>query len=678
MRNINEVIDNNPVLNSELLTLCQWCANYYHYPLGDICQLALPTLMRKPVAIPQEKISKWHIIEINPTNQEAFKRAPKQQEALSLFNKFKAINKEQLKEYKISTATLKALCEKGLIEKRTSTASFSALVQASPILKEEPLTLNEEQNQALKSIIYNKFNTYLLDGVTGSGKTEVYLQAIHKVLAQNKQVLILVPEIGLTPQTVSRFKQRFNVPIATVHSNLSDKQRFNIWQSIRHDQYPIVIGTRSSIFSPLNNLGLIVVDEEHDTSYKQQEGVRYNARDIAVVRAHKLDIPLILGSATPALETLHNAIEARYQHLTLRKRATNQTLPTIKCVETAKHGLAEEAITAIRETIKKQQQVLVFINRRGFSPTLICQDCKWISQCDQCDNPMTLHKYQTNLSRKEYLHCHRCDHRTPTPKHCPNCHSSYLHALGTGTQREEQELEKLFCDTPILRIDRDSTTRKGSLDSMFKQINTGEPCIIIGTQMLAKGHHFANLGLGIILGLDQSFFSSDFRGPERMGQLLTQVSGRIGRENKGASNIAQVIIQTQFTDHPLLQQLLAQNYHSFARTLLSERQLTAMPPYEFITIIRCHAQSPAIAEQFLRQARRQAEDTIAPSPSLQYLGPIPAAIAKRNNRYHFLLQIKTSSRNQRQLLLQHLCRYLESSKQPHGLHWLVDVDPLEF
>lgn len=659
------------------MALCRWCSNYYHYPLGEVCQLALPALLRKPIDIPQEKISSWHITDAK-LDKEALKRAPKQQEAISLFKAFSTFNKEQLKQHNISPATIKALCDKGLIEKHTNTQPFLTIEQTPPILKEDPLPLNKEQKQALNCITYDTFNTYLLDGVTGSGKTEVYLQAINNVLITGKQVLILVPEIGLTPQTVSRFKQRFNVPIATAHSNLSDKQRLNIWQSIRHNQYSIVIGTRSSIFSPLNNLGLIVVDEEHDTSYKQQEGVRYNARDIAVVRAQKLNIPLILGSATPALETLHNTLEGRYSHLTLLKRATNQSLPAIKCVETTSHGLAEEAIAAIKETLSKQQQVLVFINRRGYSPTLICQSCKWISQCEQCDSPMTLHKHQGLPSSKGYLHCHRCDNRAPTPQHCPNCHSSHLQALGTGTQKEEEELEKLFYNTPVLRVDRDSTARKGNLDKIFKQIGTGEPCIIIGTQMLAKGHHFANLGLGIILGLDQSFFSSDFRGSERMGQLLTQVSGRVGRESTKSNNIARVIIQTQFTEHPLLQQLLKQNYHSFARTLLIERQSTAMPPYEFIAIIRCHAHNPAIAEQFIRHARAQAEHITPPSPNLQYLGPIPAAIAKRNNRYHFLLQIKASSRNQRQRLLQHLCQYLEASKQPQGLHWLVDVDPLEF
>ncbi len=640
--------------------------------------MALPTLLRKPITIPQDSTLSWRLIETSSATEETIKRAPKQQKALALFKNFKSISKEQLKEHNVNSATLKVLCEKGFIEKQTTTRSFSPLQQTASLLKEAPLTLNEEQNKALNCITYDAFKTYLLDGVTGSGKTEVYLQAIHNVLAKNKQVLILVPEIGLTPQTVSRFKQRFNVPIATVHSNLSDKQRFSIWQSIRHNQYPLVIGTRSSVFSPLNELGLIVVDEEHDLSYKQQEGVRYSARDIAVVRAQKLNIPLILGSATPALETLHNALEKRYQHLTLNKRANTQTLPTIRCVETANHGLGEEAITAIEQTIKKQQ-VLVFINRRGYSPTLICQDCKWMSQCEGCDNPMTLHKHPTNsYNTRQYLHCHRCDNRAPIPNNCPNCHSSYLKALGTGTQREEEELEKRFGHVPILRVDKDSTARKGSFDKIFKQINTGEPCIIIGTQMLAKGHHFANLGLGIILGVDQSFFSSDFRGAERMGQLLTQVSGRIGRESNGDNKPAQVLIQTQFAEHPLLQQLLKQNYHNFAQTLLSERELTAMPPYQFIAVIRAHAQSPHIAEQFLQQARLQAEHIIAPRPGLQYLGPLPAAIEKRNNRYHFLLHIKMSSRSERQRLLQELCPYLETSKQPQGLHWLVDVDPQEF
>lgn len=679
LRNIHHALEASPVLSAELLALCRWGADYYHYPLGDTCQLALPAVLRKPIAMPKNKQLFWVLNSAGAgTEDTSLIRAPRQQKALAVFKQFKKINHSQLQQHHINATTIKALHTKKLIDKQEVSEEFAAFNRSGSLLKEDALALNKEQKLALDSIVFDRFNSYLLDGITGSGKTEVYLQAIHNVLNANKQALILVPEIGLTPQTAARFQNRFNVPVATVHSGLSKLQRFKIWQAIKYNQYPIVIGTRSSVFSPLNFLGLIVVDEEHDLSYKQQDGVRYSARDLAIVRAQKFDIPLILGSATPSLETLHNALKGRYRHLFLRQRAQTQSVPTIRYISSNNAGLGEEAITAIGQTLSRGQQVLVFINRRGYAPTLICQNCKWMSQCSACDNRMTLHRTQSKIhSTKQYLHCHRCDYRTVVPPKCPHCNSSQLNFLGSGTQREEEILETMFADTPILRIDKDSTSQKGSLEELFRQVHTGKPCILVGTQMLAKGHHFANLGLGIILGLDQSFFSSDFRGAERIGQLLTQVSGRIGREDS-RGDVSQVLIQTQFEDHPLLQQLLKQNYYEFAKTLLRERELTAMPPYQFIAVIRCHSPRAELAQEFLQQTRHLAESIIPPHTNLQYLGPMPATIEKRANRYHFILQIKSSSRLERQYLLKQLCRQLEINKQSNDLHWLVDIDPHEF
>ncbi len=672
LRPINHILDKKPALNAELMELCQWCADYYHYPLGEVCHLALPALLRKPEPIPVETHILWDISDtgIN-TAIDDVKRAPKQQQALLAFQNKKQIKAETLKQYDISASTLKALTIKGLITRQEVPKYYSIASTPDNFLKEKPLTLNPEQQHALESIQFNNFNTYLLDGITGSGKTEVYLQAIERAVNNGQQVLVLVPEIGLTPQTTARFENRFKLPIAALHSGLSDKRRLDIWQSSQHGQLTIVIGTRSSIFTPLPNLGLIVVDEEHDLSYKQQEGVRYSARDVAIVRAQKLGIPLLLGSATPSLESLHNALSGRYQHLLLRQRAQNQPLPTVECISTSDTNLSEQVINEIRQTILQEKQVLIFINRRGYAPVLMCQDCNWISQCPHCDSRMTLHRVN---QQHQQLHCHHCDYRARVPKQCPHCHSSRLQPLGTGTQRSEEQLEQIFPNTPVLRIDRDSISRKGELEAALEQINSGAPCILVGTQMLAKGHHFANLGLGVILGLDQAFFSSDFRGAERMGQLLTQVTGRIGREN----NKGRVLIQTHFTDHPLLQLLLSEGYQSFAQTVLHERKTTGMPPYEHIAVIRCHAQQPELAHQFLLRARQQAESIIAPHNGLQYLGPFPATMEKRNNRYHFILQIKSTNRRERQSLLQTLCEQLENSKQARGLHWLVDIDPQEF
>ncbi len=672
---IHDILDNEPILTPEILQLCQWCARYYHYPLGEACHLALPALLRKPLPIPTPAHKAWRLsAKGHQVEASFFGRAKKQAQA------WRAIKEEQVLTYKkgktlgISATILKALHDKNIIEKTTAditdtpaTVDNTTTILPNSPLAEEALPLNHEQSEALERIHYDTFNSYLLEGVTGSGKTEVYLQAITKVITQGKQVLILVPEIGLTPQTFMRFKQRFNVPIGTLHSGMSEKQRLQAWQDAKQGNTPIVIGTRSAIFAPVPDLGLIIVDEEHDLSYKQQEGIRYSARDLAVIRAQKKAIPIILGSATPALETLHNAHNKRFIHSRLRQRATKVALPNIQCVDYPGDDIAPEIIASIQTTLANKQQVLVFINRRGYAPTLLCQQCGWISQCSRCDSRMTLHRQR----HQRYLHCHQCDNKQATPSSCPDCHSKQLMPLGTGTQRSEESLKQQFSQTPIFRIDRDSTSRKGYLEETLNTINNGEPCILIGTQMLAKGHHFSRVALVVVLEMDNGFFSSDFRGTERMGQLLTQVAGRAGREHKQGT----VLIQTQFSQHPLLTQLIDQGYHVLATQLLSERQSSQMPPYQHMAMIRCHAQQAAIAVQFLQQALSIIHQWQI--PGIQCIGPLPALIEKRNNRYYYQLQIKSLQRHQLHTVLHELCNRLDQQRAPKGLHWLIDVDPQE-
>ena len=576
---------------------------------------------------------------------------------------------------------LKALYEKGLIEEiKNNTVAHT---QTGSVLRQPALTLNSEQQNALDNIRFNTFNVQLLDGVTGSGKTEVYLQAIEKVLKHGQQVLVLVPEIGLTPQTIERFKQRFNYPVASLHSGVSDKKRLTTWVDAKAGKIPIIIGTRSAIFTPLEKLGLIVIDEEHDLSYKQQEGVRYSAREVAIVRAQHKQIPIILGSATPSLETLYNATQGRFSHQKLRQRAANHSMPTLQCVEQEEETLSPYLLNTIKHRLEQEQQVLVFINRRGYSPTLICKDCGWISQCHNCDSRMTLHKGKQGYTGKNaaHLRCHHCDTKASVPHHCPQCYSTQLESVGQGTQRSEEQLLQHFQSTPVIRIDRDSVQRKGELEQNLAIINKGEPCILVGTQMLAKGHHFAKVALVVVLGLDDGFFSSDFRGPERMAQLLTQVSGRAGRENTQG----QVVIQTQFSQHPLLQTLINQGYPALAEQLLYERLLTSMPPYQYLALIKCHAHQPGVAMQFLQEAKQLAQHLERveqeANPTHQntiILGPMPATMEKRNNRYFYHLQIKAPQRRELHTLLNRLCHELERKKTPTGLHWLIDVDPLEF
>ncbi|EGG94497.1 Helicase PriA essential for oriC/DnaA-independent DNA replication [gamma proteobacterium IMCC1989] len=676
LKSIHAVLDDEqPTLTSEILALCEWCSRYYHYPLGEVCHLALPTLLRKPSPLPiKEKSFTWQLTtQGRQCNTQNFSRAKKQLAVWEAFVERGALSPEHIKVLDISRTSINALIKKGILEKITDekpTPNTKTVLNTQNAENPKALTLNSEQKHALDNIHTNTFNCYLLDGVTGSGKTEIYLQTIQKVINKGQQALVLVPEIGLTPQTVSRFQQRFNVPVATLHSGMNDKQRLFAWQDAKAGLTPIIIGTRSSVFTPFPNLGLIIVDEEHDLSYKQQDGVRYSARDTAIVRAQQQNIPIILGSATPALETLHNAISGRFTHLHLTQRATTSQLPDIHCIPSSDDSLSPQVVNAIRQTLAKQQQALVFINRRGFAPTLICQDCHWISECQHCDSRMTLHKLSPT---RQILHCHQCDTKNTPPPKCPKCHSKRLQPLGQGTQRSEEELRKLFPETAILRIDRDSMSRKGELANALEIINSEQPCILVGTQMLAKGHHFANVSLAVILGIDSGFFSSDFRGSERMGQLLTQVAGRAGREKHQGT----VLLQTEFADHPLLQKLIHHGYSALSQQLLSERRLCDTPPYRHMAFIRCHAFQANSAIQFLQQTRQHCENTLSSSPSLQYLGPLASTIEKRKNRYYYYLQIKATKRSDLHYVLKTLCPILEKQRAPKRLHWLIDVDPQE-
>ncbi|MFT7222844.1 MAG: primosomal protein N' (replication factor Y) [Cellvibrionaceae bacterium] len=679
LRSIHAVLETQPSLSPEILKLCQWCADYYHYPLGEVCHMALPALLRKPQAVPNCGELVWRLTSAGEqTDLTTLNRARRQQAALEHFHTGQLMDAATRSKWDISADTLRKLNTKGLIEKIERPSDNAAHQLPQEILKTRPLKLNSEQQQALDNIDTERFVCHLIEGVTGSGKTEIYLQVMEQVLRRGQQVLVLVPEIGLTPQTLARFEARFQLPVAVLHSGLNDKQRFELWQQSLNHQLRIVIGTRSSVFTPMGKLGLIIIDEEHDPSYRQQDSVRYSARDLAIIRAQQCDIPLLLGSATPSLESLHNALSKRYRHLQLHERVNQQALPQIHCIAAQDQYLSDESRQAMATALDQGQQILVFINRRGYAPTLTCPDCGWICQCPHCDNRMTLHRVtgsSSSHSPQTYLHCHRCDRREPLSRHCPDCRSANLQALGSGTQRSEETLSNLFPDAKILRIDRDSIARKGQWQAVLKEIHSEKPCILVGTQMLAKGHHFRNLGLAVILGLDSAFFSSDFRGSERMGQLLTQVVGRVGRDRWQGK----VLIQTGFGDHPTLRELIDQGYHHLAQSLLAERRITAMPPWQHLALIRCHGPRADAVYGFLQEARLLAEGLHpANADIVQYLGPFPATPEKRNNRFHVILQIKTTKRQLRKRLLHQLCIQLEQKKLTGGLQWLVDVDPQEF
>jgi len=675
LKAIDTVLDKEPLVPPHLFELYVWAARYYQHPIGDALISSLPSLLRKGQPIPTEEEKHWQLTELGKGLPEtALKRAPKQQQILNLLQQQNTLNKDTVKRLVVSSSALKQLKEKNIIESVTRPVNNTPDNNQENLLAEQPLKLYPEQQQALDGIELHGFNPYLLYGETGSGKTEVYLQAIEKILRYGKQALILIPEISLTPQTLSRFEQRFNCPIAVLHSGLTDRERALAWDAARTGQAPIVLGTRSAIFTPLKSPGLIIVDEEHDSSFKQQEGFRYSARDLAVIRAKKESIPLILGSATPSLESLYNCEQNRYTQLILSCRPGNAVQPSWQPVDIRKSnlssGYSRELIEAITQTLAAGNQVLVFLNRRGFAPTLSCHECGWISNCHRCEARLTVHRNPNRLL------CHHCEHMEPVPVACPFCHSQKLQCIGQGTERSEEILDALFPDTTIIRVDRDTTRRKHAMKEVLAQVNRGEPCILIGTQLLAKGHHFPNVTLVAILDADGGLFSPDFRAPEKMGQLITQVAGRSGRGEKPGT----VILQSHHCDHPLIATLIHGGYKAFSQELIKERQLAQLPPYRHMALIRAEAVNSEAAIEFLKYCRQRSEHLLPASNlpttnSVSYLGPLPAPMERRNGRFRHQFSITCAERATLQRLMSTLCQELEQSKLAKRVRWSVDIDP---
>lgn len=535
-----------------------------------------------------------------------------------------------------------------------------------PSQGQDPLILNTEQAAALAAIqASSEFKVSLLEGITGSGKTEIYLQCVEAVLARGQQVLVLVPEIALTGQTVARFEARFPKATMALHSQLSERLRADTWLLAAQGQIPLVIGTRSAIFTPFKNLGLVIIDEFHDLSYKQQEGVRYSGVDLGILRAKMQNFPVVLGSATPSLEVLHHAREGRYQWLRLTQRAGGAAPPELRLLDLRKQklveGLSEALLQSIATTLARGEQVLLFLNRRGFAPVWMCHDCGWLAKCSSCSAPLTLHRSEGRLR------CHRCDLALPLMHTCPGCRSRALLAIGVGTQRLEDALLARFPEVPVIRVDRDSTRRKTALSEKFEIVNQGKPCILLGTQMLAKGHHFPKITLVGLVEVDGGFFSSDFRAMERMGQLILQVAGRSGR----AEHPGLVLLQTHQPHHPCFLPLLAQDYLAFAESLLSERKSLGLPPFSFLALMRVESANFQKAETWLKQAKTAA---LALSASVDILGPLPAPIAKSQNRYRWQILFLATHRAQ---LHPFLKAFIPCLKPLSGLRWSIDVDPQE-
>ena len=534
--------------------------------------------------------------------------------------------------------------------------------------KAPDFTLTTAQTIAIEKIQSTKhFQTFLLAGVTGSGKTEVYLRAIAHCIKQHKQALVLVPEISLTPQTVARFEARFHVPVLVLHSGLTDKKRSDAWMRATLDSPCIVIGTRSAVFAPLKNIGIIVIDEEHDTSFKQQSGFRYSARDVAVMRAKLSNIPIILGSATPSLESINNANEKKYTLLELPARANNTPSSHVIlhgiCSEKLNQGLSPVCIDRIREHLAKKNQVLLYLNRRGFAPVALCHQCGWSPICKHCDARMTVHE----MNGKKLI-CHHCGAQSRWKNTCESCKQSELMLIGQGTEQLEKTISALFPDKKICRIDRDSVKTFKQLEKKLNAVHDHQVDILIGTQMIVKGHHFENVTLVAAIDVDNALFSGDFRATERLAQSLLQVAGRAGRaEKKG-----EVFIQTHHPEHPLLKILFEKSYAEFANTVLQERKLAALPPFVPMVAIRAESKQLEKVMTFLRAAKV----TLTENFKTQISDPIPATMTRKAGVYRAFLFLQSHNR---QTLNQALSVFVDwAARDRSRVRWMVDVDPLDF
>jgi primosomal protein N' (replication factor Y) len=654
-------------MSGDLMELLRWAQRYYHHPPGEVFIAPLPALLRQGRLAQREQASQWRITAngCKALGEKSLHKAYRQRALLDYLVQHPAgVTQHQLRQCVPGwSKSMSGLLKKGWVEVGNASPDYPPQKNCAP-------ALNPAQQEAVSAVCQalGTYKTFLLDGVTGSGKTEVYLRIVEAVLGQGRQALVLVPEIGLTPQLLKRFESRLPGPLAVLHSALMDQERLQAWLMARDGTATVVIGTRSAVFTPLKALGVIIVDEEHDLSFKQQEGFRYHARDLAIVRAHQTGVPVLLGSATPSLESLYNVQCGRYHSLRLPQRVGSAVQPSIEILDVCRQPLEEGGLSAsllgrMRVHLERAGQVLLFLNRRGFSPTLICHDCGWLSQCQRCDARMTLHLHCQRLI------CHHCGAERPMLTVCPACGSADVRAIGCGTERLEQVLKRTFPEFGIARIDRDSTRRKGSLQAMLEDVQQGKRRILIGTQMLAKGHHFPEVTLVGIVDGDHGLFGSDFRASERLAQLILQVAGRAGRAEKPGT----VVIQTHHPDHPLLQTLVSEGYSAFATAALSERQQADLPPFSWQALLRAEATVAAAPYTFLQEALALGTDLVA--GDVELLGPVPAPMERRAGRFRAQLLVQSQRRQALHHLLDRWLEPLERLKSARRVRWSLDVDP---
>ncbi|MEZ9887931.1 primosomal protein N' [Vibrio breoganii] len=669
LKPLTEVLDQEPIWPEKLYRLIHWGSRFYQYPLGDTLNGAMPGALRKGKPAQKQPQKTWQLTE-SGRNQlmQGFGRAVQQAKVMNALQ-HGPLPHHELVDMEISSSVLKALQDKEWITS-SEVLEINDQWQEVRVNEDDKRELNHEQMLAVVTVNHIEgYECALLDGVTGSGKTEVYLQLIERVVNQGKQALVLVPEIGLTPQTINRFKRRFNVPIATIHSGLNDTERLNAWLAAKNKECGILIGTRSALLTPFANLGIIIVDEEHDSSYKQQDSLRYHARDMAIMRAHSESIPIVLGSATPSLETLNNALSNKYLHLPLTERAGGAKPAKNSVIDVKglylESGLSAPLIAQMRKHLQQGNQVMLFLNRRGFSPAMMCHECGWIAECHRCDAYYTFHQGSSEMR------CHHCGSQKPVVHQCQSCGSTHLVTVGVGTEQLETHLETLFPEYKTIRIDRDNTRRKGSLEAALESIRKGEYQILIGTQMLAKGHHFPDVTLVALLDVDSSLYSSDFRASEKLAQLFIQVAGRAGR----ASKPGHVVLQTHHPEHSLLQALLHKGYPEFAQGALMERRVAQLPPYASLSLFRAESNHSQLAEDFLRQVRHTLEAHPLFDEYCWVLGPTPAPMAKRAGKSRWQLILQCQLRSTMQKLLMSAKPAIEMLPNSKKVRWNIDVEP---
>jgi len=653
---IIEVLDSAPLFDEPLLRLLEWTARYYHEPPGLVVAAALPAPLRQGKALPEPPS---RVTSRGPAPAAMQQRAPKQAALLDLL----AAGPRRTDDPGLPPgwrASATRLAARGLVEFETEPAAAAwTEALAGP-------TLNAAQASAVEKTIgaLGSFSTQLLFGVTGSGKTEVYLSAAAECLRRGLQVLVLVPEIGLTPQLVQRFAARLAAPVAVLHSALPAGQRLAAWADAQSGRAAVVIGTRSAAFVPLARPGLIIVDEEHDPSLRQHEGLRYSGRDLAVMRAKLSGLPVVLGSATPSLETLRHAREGRYALARLPERPGTSTHPRITLVDLRRHpaveGLSAPLLRAMEKHLEAGGQVLLFLNRRGFAPAMFCSSCGWVAECHHCDARYTWHRQATRLR------CHHCGDETVLPAACPDCGAD-LRPVGEGTERLEDALARRFPEVAIARIDRDSTRRRGAVDRILDDVRDGKTRILVGTQMMAKGHDFPGVTLVGVINADQGLFGTDFRAGERLAQTLVQVSGRAGR----ADRPGEVLVQTSYPEHPLLQRLLDGGYEAFAEAALEEREAAGWPPYSHLGLLRAEAARPGAALRFLGACRAALR---LPS-GVMALGPAPAPMEKRGGRWRAQLLLQSAARPALHRALDELAALAPDLAESQGVRWFFEVDP---